>query len=105
MLAALKLLSVLRREGQPMSELKKLLVPYPQSLINVVVKRKEPLENLPAVQKEMRAVEADLGQDGRLMVRFSGTEAKVRVLVEGPKQKMVDSLAKRVAQSLKAALG
>jgi phosphoglucosamine mutase len=105
MLAALKLLTVLRREGRPMSELKKLLVPYPQALINVEVKRKEPLESLPAVQKEMRAVERELGQDGRLMVRFSGTEPKVRVLVEGPNAKTVNALAKRVAQALKAALG
>jgi phosphoglucosamine mutase len=105
MLAALKLLTVLRRENQPMSTLKKLLVPYPQALINVAVKKKAPLESLPAVQKQMRDVERELGQDGRLMVRFSGTEPKVRVLVEGPKQKMVDTLAKQVAQALKAALG
>ncbi|HET6346994.1 MAG TPA: phosphoglucosamine mutase [Myxococcota bacterium] len=105
MLAALKLLSVLKREDAHLSQVRKLLVPFPQTLININVKEKRPLEELPTVQKEIARVEKELGKDGRVMVRFSGTEAKVRVLVEGPTAQAVKKMADGVANALRQALG
>jgi phosphoglucosamine mutase len=105
MLAALKLLSVLKRQQAPLSLVRKLLVPFPQTLININVKTKRPLDELPTVQKQIAQVERELGKDGRVMVRFSGTEAKVRVLVEGPSDKTVKKMAESVADALRQALG
>ena len=105
MLAALKLLSIMQREQAPLSQLGGLLTPYPQTLINVTVKTKAPLDTLPAVQKLIAQVEAKLGQDGRVMVRFSGTEPKVRVLVEGPDAASVKKWAESIAEALRRALG
>lgn len=105
MLAALKLLAMMRREHTPLSQLRSLLVPYPQTLVNVTVKNKAPLETLPTVQALITKVENALGKDGRVMVRFSGTEAKVRVLVEGPEAMQVKKWAESIAAALKTALG
>lgn len=104
MLAALKLLGVLRRENVPLSEMSQLFVPYPQAQTSLVVKHKTPLKQLPQVQKAIEAAERSLGADGRVMVRYSGTEAKVRVLVEGPQQKAIEAMAKDITEALRRAL-
>ncbi|MBN1960768.1 MAG: phosphoglucosamine mutase [Deltaproteobacteria bacterium] len=105
MVAALKLLAVLRSQNAQMSELRKMIVPFPQALINVTVKEKRPIEELDNVQKLIRNIERTLGNDGRVMVRFSGTEPKVRVLVEGPELAQVETWAKNIADQLAKDLG
>ena len=100
MLAALKLLAKVKREGAALSEIRKVLVPYPQVLVNVDVKTKRPLEELPTVNKLIADVERELGQDGRVMVRFSGTESKARVLLEGPNKALIQARADQIAQAL-----
>jgi phosphoglucosamine mutase len=105
MVAALKLLAVMRREKQRLSALRSVLTPFPQALVNVVIKAKKPLSELPTVQKAIGRVEKALGGDGRVLVRFSGTEPKARVLVEGPQKKHVDAYAKDIAEELRRALG
>ena len=104
MLAALKLLAKVKRDNAPLSEIRKILVPYPQVLVNVDVKSKRPLEELPTVTKLIADVERELGQDGRVMVRFSGTESKARVLLEGPNKAFIQARADQIAQALRSAL-
>lgn len=105
MVAALRLLAVLRREGVKLSELAQVLELYPQALVNVTVARKQPLEELPAVQETIHSIEQSMAGDGRVMVRFSGTELKVRVLVEGPEQEQVNAWAQEIAGAVSKALG
>jgi phosphoglucosamine mutase len=105
MVAALKLMAVLRRQNIQMSELRQMIIPFPQALVNVVVKERRPVEELDNVQKAIREVERCLGADGRVMVRFSGTESKVRVLVEGPDKTQVSAWAKSIAGQISRALG
>jgi phosphoglucosamine mutase len=104
MLAALQLLAMLKRAAEPLSLLRGVFEPFPQALISVPVGRKRPLEELPALQKRIAQVEKALGDAGRVMVRFSGTEPKARVLVEGPERQAVDAYAHDIAQALQAAL-
>src|SRR5690606_27137847 len=82
--AALRLLEVMVRAGKPLSELKRTFTRMPQHLVNVKVVRKPPLEELEGATKVIRMVESALGADGRVLVRYSGTEHKLRVMVEGP---------------------
>jgi phosphoglucosamine mutase len=103
--AALNVLAVMRREERPLSELARCFEPVPQALVNVVVREKRPLEELPAVGRAIAAVERALGADGRVLVRFSGTENKVRVLVEGPDAKRTRAQAEQIADELRKALG
>jgi phosphoglucosamine mutase len=105
MLAALKLLAVMRREGASLSELRSSLSLFPQALENVRVADKKPLEALPSVQSAIARFEEELGKDGRILVRFSGTEPKARVLVEGPDEKRVASMASEIAAEIGRALG
>jgi phosphoglucosamine mutase len=103
--AALNVLAVMQREGRPLSALARCFEPVPQALVNVVVREKRPLAELPAVEKAIAAVERALGADGRVLVRFSGTENKARVLVEGPDAKRIRAHADAIAEELKKALG
>ncbi|MEO0814227.1 MAG: phosphoglucosamine mutase, partial [Myxococcota bacterium] len=68
-------------------------------------REKKPLEELPSVQDAIAAVENELGDAGRVLVRFSGTEAKARVLVEGPEARLIERLAKQIASEIRRALG
>jgi phosphoglucosamine mutase len=82
LVAALKVLEVMLRTGKPLSELKRALMKFPQLTRNLRVKEKKPLETLPHLPIAIQQVERDLGEKGRVLVRFSGTEPKLRLLVE-----------------------
>lgn len=84
--AALRVLAIMSKEGRPLSELAKVMTRTPQVSINAAVPRKVPLDQLAEAQKLIGAVEQELGEDGRVLVRYSGTEAKIRVMLEGPDQ-------------------
>jgi phosphoglucosamine mutase len=92
---------LLARAGQPFSSLAT-FTPMPQILVNEKVASKPPLESLPRFQAALREAEAELGGKGRILVRYSGTENKVRVMVEGPEQDAIESIAKRLAGVLKS---
>jgi phosphoglucosamine mutase len=103
--AALAVLSVMVQSGKPMSELATVMDVYPQAQLNLAVREKPELGSLPAVMRAIREVEKKLGKDGRVLVRYSGTEPKVRVLVEGPEKKLIETLAAGIAAELKKAIG
>ncbi len=104
-LAALQVLAILVREGRKLSELAQVMQRYPQSLINVRVTEKRPVEELEGVTRSVTAAKDSLGDDGRILVRYSGTENKARVMVEGPDQDTVDYWAMAVAAEFRAAIG
>ncbi len=103
-LAALQLLAVMVRQGRPISELASIFEPVPQTLLNVEVKQRRELSELPEVKKTIAKVEGKLGREGRVLVRFSGTEAKARVLIEGPDAKANVKYADEIGEALKRAL-
>jgi phosphoglucosamine mutase len=102
LVAGLGFLGALVQTGKSVSELSGVLEPFPQSLVNVPVGEKVPLDELPEVQKLIDAAEQELGSDGRVLVRYSGTENKARVLVEGPDSSTVERLALMIGDALKA---
>ena len=102
--AALNVLAVMKRTGKRLSELAGCFVPSPQVQINVPVQEKLPLESLSGVRLAIREVEQALGADGRVLVRFSGTENKARVLVEGPDAVAIQAHAERIAEALRREL-
>ncbi|WP_248346408.1 phosphoglucosamine mutase [Anaeromyxobacter paludicola] len=102
--AALNILAVMRREERPLSELTRCFQPVPQVQLNLAVREKRPLDELPEVQRAVAAVERALDGEGRVVVRFSGTENKARVLVEGPDAAAIAAHAERIAEELKKAL-
>jgi len=104
-LSGLMLVEAVRRQSKPLSELKTVMTAFPQTLVNVVVKSKPKLESLPHVQSVIREVESRLGDSGRVLVRYSGTEPICRVMVEGPDPETVDGLARSISQAVGEAIG
>ncbi len=105
MLTALRVFEIARKTGQTLDQLAAEMKVYPQRLVNVRVRERKPLEDLPAVREQIRAAETAFGETGRVLVRFSGTEPLARVMVEGPDQSQVDDYATRIATQIKQDLG
>jgi phosphoglucosamine mutase len=105
MLTALRVLDVMMASGKNLDELTQEFNLYPQILVNVRVKERKPLEDLPGVCDEIRAVETSFGDAGRVLVRFSGTEPLARVMVEGPDAERVKMFANRIASQIRIELG
>ena len=103
-LAALRVLAVMSEEGKPLSELARTMTRYPQVLLNFPVADKKPIENMPSVQKAIAEAERALGTDGRVLVRYSGTESKARVMIEGLDEASIRSHAEQIAEALKRAV-
>ena len=103
-LTALRLLSVMLRKDQPLAELAAFLQKCPQILINVEVKERKDLKTLPQARHAIHEAEKRLGARGRLLVRYSGTEPKLRVMTEGEDESLVRQVAQDLAQALKTML-
>jgi phosphoglucosamine mutase len=105
MLTALRVFEVMRQAGAGLDELTQEIQVYPQRLVNVRIKERKRLEDLPGVAAEIRAAEDSFGDSGRVLVRFSGTEPLARVMVEGPELERVEAFANRIASQIRAELG
>jgi phosphoglucosamine mutase len=105
MLTALRVLETVKRSGAGLDELTKDLEVYPQRLYNVRVREKKPLTELLKVEHEISASERALGSSGRVLVRFSGTEPLVRVMVEGRELAQVEDLGQRIARAIQDEIG
>ena len=105
MLTALKVLETSVREGLSLDELAADLKIFPQLLVNVRMKERRPLEQMPKVREAIAYCEGELDGSGRVLVRFSGTEPLLRVMVEGEEQLQIESLAKCITDAIHAELG
>jgi phosphoglucosamine mutase len=105
MLTALRVLETVCRTGAGLDELTRGLQICPQRLYNVRVRAKKPLTELLAVEHEISACEKELGSAGRVLVRFSGTEPLVRVMVEGPELAQVENFGQRIARAIEREIG
>ncbi|HPH27929.1 MAG TPA: phosphoglucosamine mutase [Pseudomonadota bacterium] len=105
MIAALQVLAQLLETGKPLSELASVMTAYPQVLVNIKVKHRHPLGELPTVQAMISDIEQKLGSDGRVLVRYSGTEAKARVMIEGPSTPVIEQYAQELAAELTRVCG
>ena len=103
-LSALQLLEVMLTEDKPLSELAAIMDRYPQHLVNVKVKERKPLEDFPAIARTAKQVQKKLGSDGRLLIRPSGTEPMIRVMVEGKDHNLVVQLAEETAATIERAM-
>ena len=105
MLTALRLFEIARRAGMGLDELTRDLKVYPQRLVNVRVREKKNLTDLPSVASEIRRVEEAFGGAGRVLVRFSGTEPLARVMVEGPDLDQVERFSTTIADAIRREMG
>lgn len=105
LISALQLLAVLRASGRKLSELASIMSVTPQKMINVDVREKPDLATLEPVQQAIRAAESELKEEGRVLVRYSGTQKMCRVMVEGPTEAITDRLTREIAEVVRACIG
>jgi phosphoglucosamine mutase len=102
LVAAMQVLAIVLREGRPLSELAaEAMERVPQVLVNVTLPDRRPLEDLPKTSHAIARAEKALGKNGRVLVRWSGTEPKLRVMIEGPKQDRIKAMANDIAAEAK----
>src|SRR5215471_13254642 len=104
-ITALQILRVMHKTGQPLSKLKSCLQKYPQAQRNLEVKEKRPLSELDSVMKLVNEAEKELSGKGRVLLRYSGTEPKIRLLIEGREFEVIDKQADRIAEAIQSAIG
>ena len=105
LVAALQVLRIMIETDTKLSDLAAITKRYPQALVNVPVSKKTPLEEIPAYRDVLTGIEKDLGSQGRVLVRYSGTENICRVMVEGKQSKQVHQMASSLAQAVREAIG
>lgn len=105
LIAALQVLAIMIEKEMPLSQLAQVVQKFPQALINVKVASKPKIDSLSGVQEAIKKVKKELGDSGRVLVRYSGTENICRIMVEGPVSKTVDRYAEEIAAAVSDAIG
>lgn len=104
-ISALQVLRIIRSTGKPLTELKRCLSKYPQAQRNLRVREKMPIEKIPRVPELVADAEKELNGRGRVLLRYSGTEPKIRLLIEGRELAQIDRQANRIADAIQSAIG
>jgi phosphoglucosamine mutase len=97
LITALQVLAAMKKEDKPLSELASIMTVFPQMLINIDVKRKPEIETVPEIVAAIKEVEKKLGDKGRVLVRYSGTQNMCRVMVEGPTKEETEAYCRQIA--------
>ena len=105
LLTALRLMDIIARSGKPLADLIADLKVFPQKIQNIRVREKVPFVQVPAIQTAIESAEQELAGRGRVVVRYSGTEALARVMVEAESEAKMQSLTASIAEEIKKALG
>jgi phosphoglucosamine mutase len=105
LLTALVVLDLIARSGKAVEGLTADLKVYPQTIVNVKVREKKPLDTIPAVAKAIRAAEVELKDSGRVVIRYSGTEPLARVMIEAESEQAMNHHAETIAAAIRTELG
>jgi phosphoglucosamine mutase len=105
LLTALRVMEIMRRSGRPLAELVADLKVFPQMIRNVPVREKKPFVHVPQIRQAIEAAQRDLDGNGRVVVRYSGTESLARVMVEAESEEKMRMLVGEIAEAIQAALG
>lgn len=104
-LAALQLLAVMRREEKPLSELAEVMIPLPQVLVSVRVRERQDIMTIPRIATAIRGIEEKLGNEGRMLIRYSGTEPLLRIMLEGQDKYEITGWANEIAELVRQQIG
>lgn len=105
LLTGLQLLRVMKDTSCKLSKLAQFMRKFPQVLVNIKVREKKPFEEFPAISENLARFNAQLGDTGRILLRYSGTESLARVMVEGKDKDLINSIANYLANQIQSTLG
>ena len=103
--AAMQLIAAMVKEGKSLSELAHMMDVFPQKLINVDVKSKPDIDKIPKLVAAIKQIEEELGEDGRVLIRYSGTQDMCRVMVEGPSDAVTEKYCRELADIIESEIG
>ena len=104
-IAALQILKVMKKTKKKMSELASLMSKFPQVIVNVEVTEKKDMDEMPQVISKISEIETKLGNFGRILIRYSGTQNLLRIMIEGPEDTMIYNYAREIAAEVKKCIG
>jgi phosphoglucosamine mutase len=104
-LTALQVLAIMKQKGRPLDELAKVMEPLPQVLYNVEVREKRELSEFPEIKKRIKEIEEMLDNSGRILIRYSGTEPLLRIMIEGEDETRLHQFAQELVELVKKHLG
>ncbi len=104
-IAGIQLIAAMLKEGKPLSEMAKMMDVFPQKLINIEVKSRPDISKIPKIMEAIRSAEQALGDEGRVLVRYSGTQNICRIMVEGPSHKITENYCRQIADVVKSKIG
>ena len=105
MITALQVLAILQKSDKPLSELASVMTALPQVLVNVRVRERRAIKELPEVEALISGVEKRLGDTGRVLIRYSGTEPLMRIMLEGQDQAEITGMANEIASLVEGMIG
>jgi phosphoglucosamine mutase len=103
--SALQLIGVMQETKSTLGELSGCMTKFPQVLVNVAVTSKPPVEQIPDLVDRAKTIEGEMGGAGRVLLRYSGTESLLRVMIEGEDQARIEGMAKELAAIVRRAIG
>jgi phosphoglucosamine mutase len=104
-ITALQVLAIMTKEDRPLAELASIMTTYPQVLFNVRVKEKKDLSEIDEIDQRIRSINRELGETGRLVIRYSGTEPVIRLMLEGEKEDQIRDMGSHLAETIERVLG
>jgi phosphoglucosamine mutase len=105
MITALQLLAIMQKKGMPLAELAEVMVTFPQTQRSVHVKEKKDFTSVPQIQRMIDKYQKELGKRGRILIRYSGTEPVLRIMIEGENEQTIMKMADTMAETIQKALG
>jgi phosphoglucosamine mutase len=105
LVTAMQILAIMRQDGRTLSDLAGCFTSYPQVLVNVRVREKRDLAEFPEISARIDEIEQAMNGSGRLLIRYSGTELKLRIMLEGEDETVIQGYADELAAAVKARLG
>jgi len=99
--AAIKILEIMKKNGKSLSDLSQVLIPYPQVLVDIIIKEKVPLDSFPELKEIIDFVTKEIGENGHTLVRLSGTENKLRIMIEHKNRDMATLYAEKITNIVK----
>jgi len=105
MITALQVLAVMQKKGVSLAELAEVMKTFPQTQRSVRVKARKDLSQIPQIQRMIKECERELGEQGRILIRYSGTEPLLRIMIEGANEEKITRMADAMAETAQRALG
>ena len=100
MITALQILAIMQKRAKPLAELAAVMHTFPQTLRSVKVKAKKDFSHMSSIQHLIEAFQTEMGEQGRVLVRYSGTEPVLRIMVEGEDEKRITAMADAMAEAV-----